>query len=55
MVVELHRNGKSSHEIGRELSISFDMVRRWIREHKAAGEASFTGNGNALMTANSGK
>lgn len=51
MVVELHRNGKSSHQIGRELSIPADMVRRWSREHAAAGQASFAGNGKPLMTA----
>jgi transposase len=51
MVVQLHRSGKSSTEIGRELDIPADMVRRWSREHSASGEASFAGNGKAILTA----
>ncbi len=51
MVVELHKNGKSSREISRELAIPADMVRRWSREHAASGESSFTGNGKPVLTA----
>lgn len=50
MVVELHRSGKSSREIGRDLDLPADMVRRWSREHAATGESSFAGNGKAIMT-----
>ena len=51
MVVELHKSGKSSREIGRELGIPSDMVRRWSREYEAAGDDSFSGNGRPVMTA----
>jgi transposase len=50
MVVELHKSGKSSNEIGRDLSISGDMVRRWSREHASSGEGSFSGNGKPVLT-----
>lgn len=50
MVVELYKNGKSSTEIGRELDIPADMVRRWNREYSASGESSFTGNGKPILT-----
>tara|TARA_R110002020_G_scaffold282383_1_gene498084 strand:- start:331 stop:648 length:318 start_codon:yes stop_codon:yes gene_type:complete len=51
MVVELHKSGKSSNEISRELGIPADMVRRWSREYKNSAEASFAGNGKPVMTA----
>lgn len=50
MVVELHKNGKSSREISRDLDIPSEMVRRWSREYGAAGDASFTGNGKPVLT-----
>jgi transposase len=50
MVVELHRSGKSSREIGRDLGISSEMVRRWSREYSATGEGSFAGNGKPVLT-----
>lgn len=50
MVVELHKSGKSSREIGRDLGIPSDMVRRWSREHAASGEGSFSGNGKPVLT-----
>jgi transposase len=50
MVVELHKSGKSSNEIGRDLSIPGDMVRRWSREHTSSGEGSFSGNGKPVLT-----
>ncbi len=50
MVVELHKSGKSSNEIGRELGIPGDMVRRWSREFASAGESGFTGNGKPVLT-----
>ena len=51
MVVELHKSGKSSNEISRELGIPSDMVRRWSREFKNSAESSFAGNGKPVMTA----
>lgn len=50
MVVELHKTGKSSNEIGLELGIPGDMVRRWSREHEANGDASFAGNGKQILS-----
>jgi transposase len=50
MVVELHSSGKSSREIGRELDLPADMVRRWSREYSSSGDAGFAGNGNAILT-----
>lgn len=50
MVVKLHKSGKSSNEIGRELGIPGDMVRRWSREFASTGESSFTGNGKPVLT-----
>lgn len=50
MVVELHKSGKSSNEISRDLDISTDMVRRWIREYTTTGDSSFTGNGRPVIT-----
>lgn len=50
MVVDLHRNGKSSREIGRELDLPADMVRRWCREYSSSGDAGFSGNGNIILT-----
>lgn len=50
MAVELHKSGKSSNEIGRELGIPGDMVRRWSREFESHGDQSFAGNGKAILT-----
>ena len=49
--MELHKSGKSSNEISRELGIPADIVRRWSREYKNSAEASFAGNGKPVMTA----
>ena len=46
MAVELQLSGKSSTEIGSELGIGPDLVRRWTREFKSGGVKSFPGNGN---------
>ncbi len=51
MVVELHKSGKSSNEISRELGIPSDMVRRWSREFAFSGDTSFAGSGKQIMTA----
>jgi len=50
MVVELHKSGKSSYEIARELDIPGDMVRRWSREYKSNGDRSFAGNGKPILS-----
>jgi transposase len=50
MVVELHKSGKSSREISRDLDIPSEMVRRWSREYSAVGDSSFTGNGKPVVT-----
>jgi transposase len=50
MVVELHKNGKSSREISRDFDIPSDMVRRWSREYSASGDSSFVGNGKPVVT-----
>ncbi|ERM80125.1 hypothetical protein P872_09015 [Rhodonellum psychrophilum GCM71 = DSM 17998] len=46
MAVELQLSGKTSTEIGSELGIGPDLVRRWTREFKSDGVKSFPGNGN---------
>lgn len=51
MVVELHKSGKSSNEIGIELGIPGDMVRRWSREYESNGDQSFAGNGKPILSA----
>lgn len=50
MVVELHTSGKSCQDIGRELGISPDLIRRWGREFKSDGARSFPGNGKQNLT-----
>jgi transposase len=51
MAVELHMSGKTSTVVGRELGIGSDVVRRWTREFKSEGAASFPGNGKQNLTA----
>lgn len=55
MVVELHKRGKSSNEIGRELGIPRDMVRRWIRVIAASDEGRFLGIGKQVFSLTNGK
>ncbi|MDF9795969.1 transposase-like protein [Catalinimonas alkaloidigena] len=43
--------GKSTKEVGEELGIRTELVRRWKREHEQYQEGSFSGHGNANMTA----
>jgi transposase len=50
MVVELHKSGKSSNEIGSELGIPGDMVRRWSREYESHADQSFAGNGKPILS-----
>ncbi|MFB9210911.1 transposase, partial [Echinicola jeungdonensis] len=39
-----------STEVGRELGIGPDLVRRWAREFKASESSSFPGNGKQHLT-----
>ena len=50
MAVELHLSGKTSTAIGKELGIGSDVIRRWTREFKTAGERSFPGKGKQHLT-----
>jgi len=50
MVVELHKNGKSSNELEKELDIPSDMIRRWSRAYNANGDQSFSGNGKQILS-----
>jgi len=51
MVVELHKSGKSSREISRDLDIPSEMVRRWSREFSSLEDSSFAGNGKRILSA----
>lgn len=46
MAVELHLSAKISTEIGSELGIGSELVRRWTKEFKSNGVRSFPGNWN---------
>jgi transposase len=46
----LHLSGKSSTDIGRDLGIGPDLVRRWSREFKSDSSASFPGNGKQILS-----
>jgi transposase len=50
MVVELHRSGKSSREVGQDPEIPSDIIRRWSPEYIASRQVSFNINGNASLT-----
>jgi transposase len=50
MAVELYGNGKTSVEVGDDLGIGADLVRRWSRELKKGKSNSFPGNGKQLLT-----
>jgi len=50
MAVELFQTGKSSVEVGNDLGIAPDLVRRWSREVKASEPGSFPGNGKQYQT-----
>lgn len=52
MAVNLCRSGeKSAKEVAEELGIRADLIRRWNREIEQYQEASFSGKGNANLTA----
>lgn len=50
MAVELFLNGKTSVEVGADLGIASDLVRRWARELKVGESNSFPGNGKQNLT-----
>lgn len=50
MAVEMMNSGKTSTEVGLELGIGSDLVRRWRREHERYNEGSFSGKGVPNMT-----
>ena len=50
MAVEMMNSGRTSIEVGIELGISSDLVRRWRREYERFNEGSFSGNGVPKMT-----
>ena len=50
IAVELMISGKTSTEVGTELGIAPDLVRRWRREYKKFNEGSFSGKGVPNMT-----
>lgn len=50
MAVELMNSGKSSVEVGEQLDVTPDLVRRWRREYGRYNEGSFSGQGVPNMT-----
>ena len=50
MAVELMNSGKTSPEVGEELGIAPDLVRRWRREFEQYNTGSFSGQGVPNMT-----
>ena len=50
MAVNLVCSGKSTSEVGLELGIRSELVRRWRREFKEYQAGSFSGHGNANLT-----
>jgi len=50
MAVELFQTGKSSVEVGNDLGVAPDLVRRWAREFKVSEPGSFPGNGKQYHT-----
>lgn len=50
MAVELMNSGKTSIDVGEELDIAPDLVRRWRREYLKFNSGSFSGNGVPNMT-----
>lgn len=51
MALNLCHTGKSTKEVAEDLGIRAELVRRWKREHEQYQEGSFSGHGNANMTA----
>lgn len=50
MAVELVESGKSTTEVGKDLGIKPDLVRRWRREFKTNEKGCFSGNGIPNLT-----
>jgi len=50
MAVKLYQNGKTSVEVGNNLGIGADLVRRWSGELTKSKSRSFPGNGKQLLT-----
>lgn len=50
MAVDLCYSGKTPREVGEELGIRAELVRRWIREMEGKGRRSFPGNGKVNLT-----
>ncbi len=50
MAVDMMNTGKTSTEVGMELGIGPDLVRRWRRELEKYNEGSFSGKGVPNMT-----
>lgn len=50
MAVELMSSGKTSIQVGQDLGIAPDLVRRWKREYQKYNEGSFSGKGTPNMT-----
>ena len=50
MAVELAEAKESIPSTAEELGIKADLIRRWTREHRERGSASFSGNGIPGLT-----
>lgn len=50
MAVDLYHTGKTSTQIGLDLGIGADLVRRWRKEFEESSGRCFTGNGNENLT-----
>jgi transposase len=50
MAIELFKTGKTSIEVGEDLGIAPDLVRRWAREINVSESNSFPGNGKQPLT-----
>ena len=50
MAVELAEAKGSIPGTAEELGIKADLIRRWTREHRGMGPASFSGNGVPVLT-----
>jgi|SRR6478752_7738778 len=50
MAIELAEAKGSIPATAQELGIPQDLIRRWVREKRGKGSASFSGNGNASLT-----
>ena len=50
MAVNLCLIGKFTGDVGNELGIRPELVRRWMREYEKFDKGSFSGHGNANLT-----